>query len=101
MLENMNKHEAYEPVAIWGPNLNACKETQKIVPKIDISKDAQTAIQVADLVYLACPPAPRKAFTLSAATAEKSVFLEKPPGLDIYDSEEFVQIWRLMAFPQL
>ena len=91
MLEHMNKHEGYDPVAIWDPSLDACKEAQKIVPQTDIANDAQAAIKTADLVYLACPPAPRKAFALSAAAAGKSIFLEKPLGVDVADTEDLVQ----------
>jgi predicted dehydrogenase len=91
MLEHMSKHKGYDPVEVWDPNLEACKEAQKIVSKTNIAQDAQAAIQAADLVYLACPPAPRKALALSAAAAGKSIFLEKPLGVNIEDSEELVQ----------
>ena len=90
MLEQMNKHKSYTPVAVWDPNLAACKEAQRFVPEITIARDVHSAIQAADLVYLACPPAPRKAIALSAAAAGKSVFLEKPLGVDIADSEDLV-----------
>ena len=50
----------------------------------------EEAIAAADLVYLACPPAPRKAYALEAASANKAVFLEKPLGVDIAQSEKLV-----------
>ena len=36
----------------------------------------------ADIVYLACPPVPRKAYALAAAGQGKAVFLEKPLGIN-------------------
>jgi predicted dehydrogenase len=61
------------------------------VPQTNIAKDAQAAITAADLVYLACPPSPRKAFALSAAAAGKAVFLEKPLDVDIAESKDLVE----------
>ena len=90
MLEHMSKHKGYDPVEVWDPNPEACKEAQKIVSKTNIAQDAQAAIQAANLVYLTCPPAPRKAVALSAAVG-KSIFLEKPLVVNIEDSEDLVQ----------
>ena len=43
-----------------------------------------------DLVYLAQPLVARKAFTLLEAINGKALFLEKPLGVDITESENFV-----------
>jgi predicted dehydrogenase len=59
-------------------------------PSASITASAEEAIAAADLVYLACPPVPRKAYALAAAAAGKAVFLEKPLGVDIAQSEELV-----------
>tara|TARA_B100000767_G_scaffold274706_1_gene308593 strand:- start:4854 stop:5654 length:801 start_codon:yes stop_codon:yes gene_type:complete len=49
------------------------------------------AIKVADLIYLACPPIVRKAYALEAASLGKSLFLEKPFGIDIQDSFDLIK----------
>jgi len=90
MLEHMVRHSGYEPVAIWDPDPQACREAQALAPGAQIAASAQDAIAAADLVYLACPPGPRKAYALAAAAANKAVFLEKPLGVDIAESEALV-----------
>jgi predicted dehydrogenase len=44
----------------------------------------------ADVVYLACPPGPRKAYALQAAAAGRGVFMEKPLGVDVAESRDLV-----------
>jgi predicted dehydrogenase len=44
----------------------------------------------ADVVYLACPPGPRKAHALAAAAAGQAVFMEKPLGTDEAESRDLV-----------
>ena len=53
-------------------------------------------MDAADLIYLSCPPAPRKAYALTAAAAGKALFLEKPLGVDVAESEDLVD--RLASF---
>lgn len=90
MLEHMLAHEGFEPAAMWDPDPAACAAAQEIAPRVRIAGTAEEAIAVADLVYLACPPVPRKAYALAAATAGKAVFLEKPLGVDLAESEALV-----------
>ncbi len=90
MLEHMVLHAGYNPVALWDPDPNACHDAQIIAPGAQVTTSAQVAIAAADLVYLACPPGPRKAYALEAALAKKAVFLEKPLGVDILQSSELV-----------
>ena len=42
------------------------------------------------MVYLACPPGPRKEYALAAAALGKALFLEKPLGVDIAASADLV-----------
>lgn len=91
MLEHMVQHTAYQPVAIWDPAPDACREAQALAPDAVITDSAEEAIAKADLVYLACPPAPRKDYALKAAAAGKTVFLEKPLGVNIAESEDLVK----------
>ncbi len=90
MLEHMELHEGYAPVALWDPDSKACEEAKRIAPGADIAAAAEAAIEAADLIYLACPPVPRKAYALAAAEVGKAVFLEKPLGVDVAESEALV-----------
>jgi predicted dehydrogenase len=90
MLEHMTRHEGYSPVALWDPDAEACKAARAIAPDVTLMESAEAAMNAADLVYLACPPGPRKSFALAAAAAGKAVFLEKPLGVDLDASEDLV-----------
>ncbi|GAB4541377.1 MAG: hypothetical protein Tsb0019_41110 [Roseibium sp.] len=99
MIENMVRHPGYQPVALWDPDPDACRAAQALAPGARIVADAEEAIAEADLVYLACPPVPRKAYALSAAAAGKAVFLEKPLGVDVGESELLVSALKAFGVP--
>ena len=63
---------------------------QEAAPEAVVSATASEAMADVDLVYLACPPVPRKAYALEAAAAGKAIFLEKPLGVDIAESRALV-----------
>jgi len=90
MLEHMCRHEGYTPVALWDPDPAACALALEVAPEAAIVDSAEAAIAAADLVYLACPPVPRKAYALKAAAESKAIFLEKPLGIDIEASTDLV-----------
>lgn len=91
MLEHMQRHEGFDPCLLWDPDSAACAAALALAPGASIASDAQAAMDAADLVYLACPPGPRKTLALAAAQAGKPVFLEKPLGVDIGASEDLVR----------
>ena len=64
---------------------------QKLAPDTLITSNAEAAFGNVDLVYLACPPAPRKAYALAASAQGKAVFLEKPLGVDVAESRILVR----------
>ncbi len=99
MLEHMGPHAGYVPVAIWDPDAAACAAAQVLAPGARIVASAAEAIAAADLVYLACPPVPRKAYALVAAAAGKAVFLEKPLGVDLAESEALVAELKASGVP--
>ena len=99
MLEHMGRHPGYDPVAFWDPDAAACQMARRLAPGAEIAATAEEAIAAADLVYLACPPAPRKAYALAAAAAGKAIFLEKPLGVNIAESEELVRIIQAHGVP--
>lgn len=90
MLEHMRMHDGFAPTILWDPDPKACAAALALAPGAAIAIDAEAAIAQSELVYLACPPAPRKAYALKAAAAGKAVFLEKPLGIDVTESEDLV-----------
>lgn len=91
LLDNLVFHPGFEPVALWDPSPDSCAKAREVAPGVPIVDSAEAAIAAADVVYLACPPVPRKAYALAAAGAGKTVFLEKPLGVDIAESEDLVK----------
>lgn len=90
MAEHMSLNPGYELSGLWDPNPEACEAAKSLLPNVPIMATPEEAISGAELVYLACPPEPRKAYALVAANAGKAVFLEKPLGIDIAESEALV-----------
>lgn len=99
MLEHMLLHPDYSVTAIWDPDPAACAAARALAPEVTLTADAQTAIAAADLIYLACPPVPRKAYALAAASAGKALFLEKPLGVDISESRAMVAALKQAGVP--
>jgi len=91
MVEHMETHPQFDVVSIWDPDPVACNLSAQLAPQSAEAQSAQTAIDAADLVYLACPPEPRKAYALMAAAAGKAIFLEKPLGVDVAQSRDLVE----------
>jgi len=99
MLEHMMLHPDFSVEAIWDPDVAKCQAAQKLAPSATLAMNAAEAIADADLVYLACPPAPRKAYALAAATLGKAVFLEKPLGTDVDESRDLVRQLTALGVP--
>jgi predicted dehydrogenase len=99
MLANMRRHPAFAPVAMWDPSAASCDEARQDAPEVPIVGSADEAMAAADGVYLACPPAPRKAYALSAATAGKPLFLEKPLGIDVDESRDLAERLESIGLP--
>ncbi|MCH1469545.1 MAG: Gfo/Idh/MocA family oxidoreductase, partial [Planktomarina sp.] len=91
MLEHMFIHPEFVVNTIWDPDSTACQSAQKLAPDALIASNAEAAFSNVDLVYLACPPAPRKAYALTASAQGKAVFLEKPLGVDVAESRVLVR----------
>ncbi len=90
MLEHMLRHPSYNPAQLWDTNEAACAAAQRMAPEAEVAESAEAAIDKAELVYIACPPIPRKAYALKAADLKKAIFLEKPLGVNVSESEELV-----------
>lgn len=99
MAEHMALHPDFSVVAIWDPDPASCTLAQEAVPGAALAESAEAAMAQADLIYLACPPAPRKAYALHAAAFGKAVFLEKPLGVDVPESRALVAALKAANVP--
>ncbi|MEM1315978.1 MAG: Gfo/Idh/MocA family oxidoreductase [Pseudomonadota bacterium] len=88
MLEHMGRHEGFDVAAMWDPDPAARAAAAEIAPGAAVTDGPEAAIAAAEVVYLACPPVPRKALALTAAEAGRCVFLEKPFGVDVAAAED-------------
>ncbi len=90
MLENAWRHSAFEVSGVWDPSPDSVAKTLALLPAAPVAHSAQAAMAGADVVYLACPPGPRKAYALQAAAAGQGVFMEKPLGTDNAQSRDLL-----------
>ena len=91
MLKHMKLHDDFQPDFLWDPDETKCLDTIKENPDSKIMNSPSEAIKAADLIYLACPPIVRRAYAVEAASLGKSLFLEKPFGIDIQDSFDLIK----------
>lgn len=90
MLDNALHHPAFEISGIWDPSESSISKAGEVMPDAPVAESAEDAMAGADVVYLACPPGPRKAYALVAADAGQGVFMEKPLGVDNAQSQDLV-----------
>lgn len=91
MLENVIRHPAFELCGVWDPSADSVDKTRTMLPTAPIAASAQAAMREADVVYLACPPGPRKTYALEAAANGQGVFMEKPLGTDNAESRDLLK----------
>jgi predicted dehydrogenase len=90
MLENALRHSAFEISGVWDSSPASVAKTLELMPAAPVAQSAQAASLGADVVYLACPPGPRKTYALQAAAAGQGVFMEKPLGTNNAQSRDLV-----------
>jgi predicted dehydrogenase len=90
MLENALAHSRFEISGLWDPSDASVAKARQVMPDAPVAGNAEAAMAGADVVYLACPPGPRKAYALAAAAAGQGVFMEKPLGVDDAESRDLV-----------
>ena len=95
MLTHMRLHEKFKPDYLWDPNPKACENALKLDNQCSIMKSADEAIENADLVYLACPPTVRESYAMKVVEMGKALFLEKPFGINIQESKNFIDKLKL------
>ena len=91
MLENVLRHPEFEVSGLWDPSADSVAKTRLILPSAPIAESAHAAMQGAHVVYLACPPGPRKTYALEAAANGQGVFMEKPLGTDNAQSQDLLK----------
>ena len=99
MMKHMRLHEKFSPDYLWDPNPIACANAVKHDSKSLIMKNAGEAIENADLVYLACPPSVREKYAMKTVQMGKALFLEKPFGIKIQESKNFINRLQDYDFP--
>lgn len=99
MLENALQHPAFNISGVWDPSATSVAKTLDIAPHAPVAPSAEAAMAGADVVYLACPPGPRKTYALQAAAAGQGVFMEKPLGTDNAQSRDLVAQLSLARLP--
>ncbi|MCH9673943.1 MAG: Gfo/Idh/MocA family oxidoreductase [Gammaproteobacteria bacterium] len=92
MLANMHKYPGFEPVVVWDPDPQACRSTAERYPMLRVADSANDAITASNVacVYIACPPQHHYAAATEAFAAGKSVWCEKPLGVDAETSAALV-----------
>ena len=91
MLENVLRHPDFEVCGLWDPSAESVAKTRLMTPNAPIAQSAQAAMHEAHVVYLACPPGPRKTYALEAAANGQGVFMEKPLGTDNLQSRDLLK----------
>ena len=90
MLENVLRHPEFEVCGVWDPSADSIQKTLALCPDAPIAASAEAAMQDAHVVYLACPPGPRKTYALQAAANGQGVFMEKPLGTNNAESRDLL-----------
>ena len=91
MMKHMRLHKKFSPDYLWDPSPIACENAIKLDCKSKIMKSANEAIEKADLVYIACPPTVREIYAIKTVEMGKALFLEKPFGINIQESRNFIK----------
>jgi predicted dehydrogenase len=92
MLENLDRHPKFKVAGMWDPSDLSMGKAQQEFPSLSSADSPSNMIDksVADFVYIACPPEWHKQYALMAIDAGVAVFIEKPLGVDIAESEDLV-----------
>jgi predicted dehydrogenase len=93
MLTNMTAHGGFDLVGGWDPSPAARNHTRAAFPGLPLVETAAEVIADprAEVVYIACPPGAHAEHALAAIAAGKTVFCEKPLGVDLAQSRALVQ----------
>lgn len=92
MLTSMATHGGFTLLGGWDPGTEARAKTKAAFPQLDLAVSPQALIEnpETDVVYIACPPAAHRVHALAAMAAGKTIFCEKPLGVDLAESRDLV-----------
>ena len=93
MIANFAKHPSFRIASVWDPSKKSMEKTKADFPDIHFSETPEALINEVqpDLLYIACPPEFHKQYALKAIDAEIPLYIEKPLGVDIQESESLVE----------
>ena len=93
MLANLDRHPKFEIAGLWDPSEASVAKARAEFPSVRLADSPAALIDkdVADFVYIACPPEWHKQYALRAIDAGIAVFTEKPLGVDIAESVDLVE----------
>ena len=93
MLTNMTAHDQFTVVSAWDPDAGACARTRERFADVFIAESAAAASADprSTVVYIASPPIAHREHALSSFAQGKSVYCEKPLGVDLSASSELVE----------
>ena len=94
MIANFAQHPAFKVSSAWDPSSKSLKATQQEFQDIHYSETPEQLINGVkpDLLYIACPPEFHKQYALQAIDASTPLYLEKPLGVDVEQSESLVEL---------
>ena len=76
--------------SVWDASPDALARIGAGFPSITTATSAAAAIEAADCVYIATPPATHIAYATQSLAAGRAVFLEKPLATDVAQAQAFV-----------
>ncbi len=95
-VEQFNRHDDFELVAAWDPDLVACAAHAADVTIVD---NAAGVIAAADAVYIAVPPVFHGDYVEQCVDARVGIFCEKPLGIDVQESRRLVDLVESSRLP--
>ncbi len=93
MLTNMRAHGGFTLVGGWDPDPGSRERTRAAFPDLALAENPGEIIgdPRTEVVYIACPPAAHAGHAMAAIAAGKTVFCEKPLGVDLAVSRALVK----------
>jgi predicted dehydrogenase len=101
MVTNLARHRRFDATCAWDPDPQACADAVAETPGLIIMDDADAVIGAADLVYIATPPLWHRDYAERAMAAGRSVYSEKPLGVDVAESRALVAALEDSATPNI
>lgn len=99
MLAGADRHPGFEPASGFDRDPEARARAAREHPSMRAAGSAREAIERADVVHVATPPATHPEYVRLALAAGKAVFCEKPLAVDLPDARRLVEEARAAGVP--